>query len=87
MEPMLEGKDGAIETFYTLSPLTNGTIWIGMMNGLDERVLEADDVVREAVARVQQLQARDEIIALHSLLRHEPKVRWKDSIKQVVRYL
>jgi len=87
MEPMLEGKDAAIETFYTLAPLTNGTIWIGMMNDLDERVAAADDEIRDAVTKVKQLQSRDEIITLHSLLRHEQKVRWKDSIKQVVRYL
>jgi len=35
MEPILEGKDAAMETFYTLAPLTSGTIWIGMMNDLE----------------------------------------------------
>jgi DNA repair photolyase len=87
MEPMLEGKEAAIETFNALAPLTNGTIWIGMMNYLDERVTAADNEIRDAVANVTQLQSKDEIITLHSLLRHEPKVRWKDSIKNVVRYL
>lgn len=87
MEPMLEGKDAAIETFNALAPLTNGTIWVGMMNDLDERVAAADDEIRDAVANIKQLQSRDEVITLYSLLRHEPKVRWKDSIKNVVRYL
>jgi len=86
MEPMLEGKEGAIATFNTLAPMTNGTIWIGMMNDLDERVVAADKDVQGAVAKIKQMQSRDEIILLHGLLNHESKVRWKDSIKQVMKY-
>jgi hypothetical protein len=86
MEPMLEGKEGAIAAFYSFANMTNGTIWIGMMNDLDERVVTADIEVQAAVAKIKQLQSREEILLLHGLLNHESKVRWKDSIKQIIRY-
>jgi len=84
MEPMLEGKEGAIATFNALAPMTNGTIWIGMMNYLDARVAATDQEAIAMVEKVKQLQSRDEILTLHSLLCHEPKVRWKESIRNLV---
>lgn len=85
MEPMLEGKDAAIETFYALAPLTSGTIWIGMMNDLEKRVDVSAPEVRQAVDRINRLQAPSEMLELHSLLNHEPQVRWKESIKNLLR--
>lgn len=86
MEPMLEGKDSAILTFHELAPITTGTIWIGMMNDLDARVIADNKEIQEAVTKIKQLQSREEIILLHGMLNHEPKVRWKDSIKQIMQY-
>jgi len=87
MEPILEGKDAAMETFYTLAPLTSGTIWIGMMNDLEKRVDVSAPEIRQAVERIKQLQSPSEMLELHSLLSHEPQVRWKESIKNLLRYV
>lgn len=84
MEPMLEGKDSALLAFYELAPITTGTIWIGMMNYLDERVAATDKETVVMIEKVKQLQSRDEILILHSQLCHEPKVRWKESIRNLI---
>ncbi|WP_243375432.1 hypothetical protein [Geotalea sp. SG265] len=87
MEPILEGKDAAIETFYALSPLTTGTIWIGTMNNLDERVDQTIPEVVAAVQKIKELQVDEEMVQLYAFLKDEPQVRWKDSIKKVVQFL
>jgi len=87
MEPILAGREDAVATFRELAPLTNGTIWVGMMNGLNERMVCENDADRAALERITQLQTTDEMIALYRDLNDEPQVRWKDSIKEVVRYL
>lgn len=84
MEPILEGKDAAIETFNTLAPLTTGTIWIGMMNYLAERVAATDQETITMVQKVKQLQSKEEMLILYGLLCHEPKVRWKESIRNLL---
>ncbi len=87
MEPILAGREDAVATFRELAPLSNGTIWVGMMNGLGERMVCENDADRAALARIHQLQTPEEIIALYRDLKDDPKVQWKDSIKEVVRYL
>jgi hypothetical protein len=87
MEPMLEGKDAAIDAFYTLSSLTTGTIWIGTMNNLDLRVDQTIPEIAAAVQRIKELQADEEMIHLYEFLKDEKQVRWKDSIKRIVQFL
>jgi len=86
MEPMLAGREDAVATFRELAPLTNGTIWIGMMNGLEERFVCETDNDRAQLDQINTLQSPDEMIALYRELKHETSVRWKDSIKELVRY-
>ena len=86
MEPILAGREDAVTTFYELLPLTNGTIWIGMMNGLEERFVTETDEDRARLQRITDLQTPEEMVELYRQLKHEPAVRWKDSIKEVVRY-
>ena len=87
MEPILEGKEAAIETFNALVPLTKGTIWIGTMNYLEARADLSSPEVANAVQRINILQSEKEMIELYRHLKPETQVRWKDSIKQIVRYL
>jgi hypothetical protein len=87
MEPMLAGREDAIATFTGLLPLTNGTIWIGMMNGLDKRMVISTEEDQARYDEIARLQSREEMIALYQDLVAEPQVRWKDSIKDLVRYL
>lgn len=87
MEPILAGREDAVATFRELASLTNGTIWVGMMNGLEQRMVCNTDEDCAALERIAQLQTEAEMIALYRELLDEPQVRWKDSIKGIVRYL
>ncbi|MCE1226194.1 MAG: hypothetical protein LWW87_06870 [Geobacteraceae bacterium] len=85
MEPMLAGREDAIATFRELLPLTNGTIWLGMMNDMDKRFNLVTDQDRQQLERIKSLQSADEMLALYAELLHEPQVRWKDSILDLVK--
>lgn len=85
MEPILEGKEAAIQAFYELAPLTNGTIWIGRINDIGKRITADSDEAIQAVAQIRIMQSDAEMRDLYSLLHHEPKVKWKDSIRVLVR--
>ena len=39
---------------------------------------------RDAVARIREGQTDDHIRIIYESMRHEPKVKWKESIKRVV---
>lgn len=84
MEPMLSGCDDAIFTFNALSPYVTDTIWIGKMNKIWTRVDMSVPENRAAAYRIEFLQKDSEIIRLVDALKDEPRVRWKDSIKQVI---
>jgi len=85
MEPMLEGYIEAVCVYKTVAPFVNGTIWIGMMNKLDDRVDLSVEANKVAVERIGILQSDTNIMKLYRELKDEPMVRWKDSIKDVVK--
>lgn len=85
MEPMLEGKEAAITTFQTLAPLTNGTIWIGLMNDIEKRADMTAPLMKDAVDKIKQLQTPEEALQLYRILQLEEKVRWKESISNIVK--
>jgi len=85
MEPILAGREDAVATFHALSPLTNGTIWIGLMNGLEERFVCETEEDRMHLEQISALQAPDQMIALYHELQEESQVRWKDSIQELVK--
>lgn len=82
IEPMLEGADMAIGTVSAVEDHVTETIWIGKMNQPGRRVVAAGSA--KAVERTLQLQSDSEILKLYEVLKHHPKVRWKDSIKEVL---
>ncbi len=82
MEPMLAGTDMAIQTYHTVEPYVTETVWIGKMNRMRERIAQTPENLR-AIEKIVQLQSDHEIWALVNILAHQPKIRWKDSIKQV----
>lgn len=84
MEPMLEGTDGAISTYYTVKPFATEDIWIGKMNKMRTRVDISNLQNLKAVERLERLQRDEEILRLVYALSDEPQVQWKDSIKAVI---
>lgn len=82
IEPMLEGADMALSTVEAVEDHVTETIWIGKMNRPGQRVVATES--EAAVEWVQRLQSDTEILRLHDALKHHPKIRWKDSIKEVL---
>ena len=83
MEPMLLGTEDAIKTFHKLLPLVTETIWIGKMNR--KSVFRAAAGIKVACRYVRELQSNRAILELVSHLGSQPQVRWKDSIRKVIR--
>lgn len=83
MEPMLAGTDMAIETFKAVQKYVTETIWIGKINKLRERI-EPTPANLMAIDWIEEYQKDSEILKLVAALKDEPKVRWKDSIKEII---
>lgn len=82
MEPMLAGIEETISTFRRLLPWATETIWIGTMN---RKAVFGNDDVKVFSHNLKEQQSDDAILKLVSRLGDEPKVRWKDSIRDVIR--
>lgn len=82
MEPTLLGTEETVRTFHRLLPWVSETIWIGKMN---LKAVFGDKSVRVVYKYVRALQSDDYILELVSRLGDHPKVRWKDSIRRVIR--
>ncbi len=83
MEPMLGGAAMAYKTYLAVEPYVTESIWIGKMNKMRERIEQTWEN-KMAIHRLETLQADSEILKLVAALDGEPKIRWKDSIKQVI---
>lgn len=82
IEPMLEGRAGAAEVVAAVYPFVTDTIWVGKMNKVNLRVPKGHEA---AVERILHLQRDEEILDLYRELKDNEKVRWKDSIKEVLK--
>lgn len=84
MEPMLGGYSQAIKTFAYVEPYVTDTIWIGKMNKIRSRIDLSIPYNLKRVLDIEYLQRDSEILRLVNELKDNPKVRWKDSIKEVI---
>lgn len=84
MEPMLHGVEDAIATYRAVRPFVTETIWFGPMNDLDTRVDTSNPNFALAVADLKRLQSRTELIRLYETMKDEPKVMWKEAIRNTV---
>lgn len=84
MEPILHGVEDAEATFRAVEPFVTEKIWIGAMNSVESRVDMSNPNFAKAVDDLKTLQSRKELVRLYNLLKDEPKVLWKDSIRKAV---
>jgi len=82
IEPMLSGIIEAINVIDRVIQFTTETIWIGKMN---KAILRVDNEHKAKVREVTVMQRDSEILALYEELKDNPEIRWKDSIKEVVK--
>jgi hypothetical protein len=81
---MLEGPDGAFAVVNASDPYVTDTIWIGKMNKIRMRVDMSKPENRTAVEKIERQQRDSEIRYLYQVVHDNPKIRWKDSIKEVI---
>lgn len=82
IEPMLDSKN-VLELIDRLEPFVTETIWIGKMRDVRRRCVPG---TREAaIRRIEAGQTDKRIMEIYRALKDAPKVRWKDSIREVVK--
>jgi DNA repair photolyase len=82
-EPLLD-YDHAPALAEKLLPFITDSLWIGKLNNIRQRVKVENARDREEVSKIEANQTDSKIKALYEALRHEPKIKWKESIKKVV---
>lgn len=83
-EPILDAT--VINVVEELQDFVTDTIWLGKMNGATYRVDKSNwTKVEYWNLEVMEHNARDEVITfLYERYKDNPKIRWKDSIKEVI---
>jgi len=87
MEPMLGDNSEMIQLVGIVEPYVTDTIWLGKLNrGVTSKGMTPADAAKLEVAKkaVRRGQCDSAILALVDALSGNPKVRWKDSIKEVM---
>jgi DNA repair photolyase len=85
VEPMIDTVEKTVAMYQVLEPFITEDIWFGKMNDIKRRVDTSDSLVREAVATIYENQSNKNIYMLYEQLKNEPKVKWKESISNIVR--
>jgi hypothetical protein len=83
-EPYLD--EHIVDLARILLPWVTDTLWIGKMNRVLDRVNTSGwtDADKSFLHKVALAQTDEKVRALYETLKSTPKVRWKDSIKQVI---
>jgi len=80
-EPLLTADVGrlidAVDPYVTAE---TGTIWLGAMNRIRQRVIEGTD--EEEIERIERLQTPEAIRSIYEVLKDHPGIRWKESYKK-----
>lgn len=84
MEPMLGTAEETLAMFETMYPFVSDKIWIGKMNKINARVKKSSPEIAKECDEVAEYQSDDNILWLVGVLKDNPKVEWKDSIKEVI---
>jgi len=84
IEPMLDSVENTLRLVATITPFVTDTIWLGKLNRCPQKTNAHVPGFQAALARVAVQQTDAEILRLVALLNSQPKIRWKDSIKDVI---
>ncbi|MCP3892535.1 MAG: hypothetical protein GY702_27215 [Desulfobulbaceae bacterium] len=83
VEPMLDTGD-VVAMVRELLPYISHSIWLGKMNKISTRVLADSDQMKEEIERITREQDDVTIMHLYQQLDSLEKIRWKESIKEVI---
>ncbi len=84
IEPMLGSVDETIQLVRRLDPFVTDTLWIGKMQRIPFKRNKHIPGFLDARNLIREQQEDSEILRMVRLLRKHPKVRWKDSVKEVI---
>jgi DNA repair photolyase len=84
MEPMLDTIYNTLYTYKKLAPFVTDKIWIGKMNKIESRVEVSSKEIWLACKKIEREQNDESIMWLVDVLEDDPKIAWKDSIKEVI---
>lgn len=82
-EPLLD-MEGVHNLGEAILPHITDAWWIGKMNGIDQRVVYFTQEDRRMVQAIKDGQADEKIRALYEVYKDNPKIKWKESVKEVV---
>jgi DNA repair photolyase len=80
MEPMLNSVT-VIHDAKVMFPFVTDGLWIGKMNKIRDRVTR---IPENEIARIEAGQTDTEIHRIYAALKYEPKIRWKESFKEIL---
>lgn len=81
-EPMLGGIQTALSIYSAVEPYVIGDIWFGKVNR--SPVKDRTTAELEVLDWIKQEHSNEKIRVLHGMLKDQGKVRWKDSIQDVI---
>jgi DNA repair photolyase len=88
MEPLLDVKEDDIaKAVRAMEGLVTDAIWLGKANKLMDRLGRNKQLTEEVEKRAQELiesQSDERIVSLYERFKDHPKIKWKESIKEVV---
>lgn len=84
MEPMLDNREGICRLVAALQAYVTDSIWLGKMNNIPQKLNANVPGFAAAVQRIKSQQTDEEILKLYEAMKDNPKVRFKDSIKEVL---
>ncbi|MFT5726805.1 MAG: DNA repair photolyase [Desulforhopalus sp.] len=83
VEPMLHRED-VVAMVQELLPFVSQSVWIGKMNKIDKRLVSDSEQMKVEIERIQRGQSDEQIHLLYQELQGIEKIRWKESIKEVL---
>ena len=84
MEPILGSVEDTFETFRMMEDLVTDKIWVGKMNKINARVKKSSPEIAAKCEETTTNQTDDKILWLVNAFKDNPKIEWKDSIKEVI---
>lgn len=83
-EPMLGNRQDAERLYYVVEPFVTEDIWFGKMRNAGRHKKNSDPEVARRATELMAAQSNPEIMMLVETMNGLPKVRWKDSIQEVI---
>jgi DNA repair photolyase len=83
IEPMLD-SDNVLDLILTVEPFVTDAIWLGKLNHIRKNIVIDSAEMEAAVRRIESGQTKERIEVLYEVLRNNPMIKWKGSIKDIL---